>query len=79
MDYIVNIKANLVPPAKYTYRMSRDQAKVIKEYINNILRKGYIRLSTSLYTASVLIIKKLDGGLRVCIDYRALNALTVQN
>ena len=41
--------------------------------------KGYIRLSTSLYITSVLIIKKPDRGLRVYIDYRALNALTIPN
>ena len=52
---------------------------MVKEYINNILGKGYIRPSTLPYTALVLIIKKLDGGLRIYIDYRALNALTIKN
>ena len=41
--------------------------------------KGYIRPSTSPYTASVLIMKKPDSGLRIYIDYRALNALTIKN
>ena len=44
-----------------------------------MLGKGYIRPSTSLYAAPVLIVKKPDGGLRICIDYRALNALIVKN
>ena len=44
-----------------------------------MLGKGYIRPSTSPYTASVLIIKKPDGGLRIYIDYRALNVLTIKN
>ena len=59
--------------------MSRDQAAVVKEYIDNMLGKGYIRPSISLYAAPVLIIKKPDGGLRIYVDYRALNTLTIRN
>ena len=44
-----------------------------------MLNKDYIRLSISLYTASILIIKKLDKELRLYINYRALNALIILN
>ena len=44
-----------------------------------MLDKEYIRSSTSSYTALVLIVKKLDRGLRIYIDYRALNTLTIKN
>ena len=44
-----------------------------------MLRKEYIRSNKSSYVASVLIMKKLNEDLRVCIDYRALNALTVKD
>ena len=44
-----------------------------------MLGKGYIRPSTSPYIALVLIVKKLDRGLYIYIDYRSLNALTVKN
>ena len=67
------------PPAKRAYGMSREQALVVKEYIDEMLGKGYIRPSTSPYAAPVLIVKKPDGGIRVCVDYRALNALTIRN
>ena len=59
--------------------MSREQALIIKEYIDEMFNKGYIRPSTSLYAALILIIKKSNNGLRICIDYRALNALTIKN
>ena len=59
--------------------MSRQQALVVKEYIDEMLGKGYIRPSTSPYAAPVLIVKKPDGGIRICVDYRALNALTIKN
>ena len=47
--------------------------------MNEILGKGYIRPSTSSYIALVLIVKKLDRGLYIYIDYRSLNALTIKN
>ena len=52
---------------------------MVKEYVKDILGKGYIRPSTSPYTIPVLIMKKPDSGLRICIDYRALNTLTIKN
>ena len=79
VDHSIDLKKDAIPPAKRAYGMSRDQAKVVKEYINDMLGKGYIRPSNSPYAAPVLIVKKPDGGLRVCVDYRALNALTIRN
>ena len=67
------------PPAKRAYGISHKQALVVKEYIDEMLGKGYIRLSTSPYAAPVLIVKKPDRGIKVCVDYRALNALTIHN
>ena len=52
---------------------------MIKKYIDKMLEKEYIRSSTSLYAASILIIKKLDDELRLYVDYRALNTLTISN
>ena len=49
----------------------------MKEYINNILRKSYIRLSILLYAALVLIIKKLDREIRIYINYYILNTLII--
>ena len=44
-----------------------------------MLKKDYIRSSISLYAAFVLIIKKLNDDLRICVNYRALNALIIRN
>ena len=78
-DHGIDLTAGAKPPAKKAYGLSRDQALVVKKYIDDMLGKGYIRPSTSEYAAPVLIVKKPDGGLRVCIDYRALNAVTIKN
>ena len=47
--------------------------------MNKILEKGYIRPSISLYIASILIVKKSNKELRICIDYYTLNALIIKN
>ena len=52
---------------------------MIKEYVDEILEKKYIRFNISLYIVLILIIKKLDKRLRICIDYRTLNALIIKN
>ncbi len=52
---------------------------MIKEYIDEMAVKGFIRFNNSPYTAPILVVKKLIKRLRVCIDYRALNALTIKN
>ena len=59
--------------------MLKEQVTVIKEYMKEMLRKDYIRSSTFSYIASVLIVKKLDDDLRIYVNYRALNALTIRN
>ena len=52
---------------------------MIKKYINKIFNKGYIRSSILSYATSILIIKKLNKDLRICVNYRALNALIILN
>jgi hypothetical protein len=59
--------------------MSTNENAAVKKYLEENLAKGFICLSTSPYAALVPIVKKLGGGLRVCVDYRALNDLTIKN
>lgn len=58
------------------YNMSRDELLVLRKTLNELLDKGFIRVSNSPAAALVLFVKKLDGGLRFCCDYRALNRIT---
>jgi len=53
--------------------MSRDELLVLRKTFIDLLDKGFIRVSNSLVTALILFIKKPEGGLRFCIDYRRLN------
>ncbi|KAG0160247.1 hypothetical protein PDIDSM_7774 [Penicillium digitatum] len=61
------------------YPMSRNELEVLKDWIEDNLRKGFIRPSSSPAASPVLFVKKPGGGLRFCVDYRALNAITVKD
>ena len=53
--------------------------KALKEYIEENLAKGFIRKSKSPAGAPILFVRKHDGSLRLCVDYRRLNAITIRN
>ena len=59
--------------------MSEKELQVLREYINENLKKGYIRFSTLLIRYPVLFVPKLNGKLRMCVDYRQFNAITIKN
>src|SRR6266536_257785 len=56
--------------------MSRDELLVLRKTLSELLDKGFIRVNSSPAAAPILFIKKPGGGLRFCVDYRALNRLT---
>jgi hypothetical protein len=58
------------------YGMSREELLVLRKTLTEYLDKGFIRVSSSPAAAPVLFVKKPNGGLRFCCDYRALNRLT---
>lgn len=58
------------------YNMSRDELLVLRKTLNELLDKGFIRVSNSPAAAPVLFVKKPGGGLRFCCDYRALNRIS---
>ena len=70
--------AKLPKPAKI-YPLSPKERNSLDEWINEELRKGYIRPSKSPIAAPFFFVKKHDGGLRPVMDYRALNEITVKN
>lgn len=58
------------------YSMSRDELLVLRKTLLDLLDKGFIRVSSSPAAAPILFVKKPGGGLRFCVDYRALNNIT---
>ena len=67
------------PPWGPLYSMSRDELLVLRKTLLEHLDKGYIRASQSAAAAPVLFAKKPGGGLRFCVDYRGINAITVKD
>ncbi len=79
MNHVIKVMSRVAPPAKAPYRMSHEELRELKVQFEKILTKGYIKPSKSPCGAPVLFVHKKDGTLRMCVDYRALNKVTVKN
>ena len=67
------------PPWRCVYRLSQIEKEELAKQLKEMLAAGWIEPSTSPYGAPMLFVRKKDGGLRMCIDYKALNKLTIKN
>jgi reverse transcriptase-like protein len=79
VDHAIELKPGTEPPYMRIYNMSPAELKVLEEYINNALANGWIRESKSPAGAPILFSPKKNGNLRLCVDYRGLNSITVKN
>ncbi|XP_052209193.1 uncharacterized protein LOC127812711 [Diospyros lotus] len=75
VDLVPGTKLISIPP----YRMALAEMRELRSQLQELTDKGFIRLSTSPWGTPVLFVKKKDGSLRMCIDYRQLNKTTVKN
>ena len=67
------------PPFGRMYSMSDAELKEVRKWIDENLSKSFIRASSSSAASPILFVKKKDGSLRLCVDYRALNDITVKD
>src|SRR5271169_3060821 len=79
LDHHIPLEKDSKPTFGPIYNLSELELTVLKKYIDEHLTKGFIRRSTSPFGAPVLFVKKPNGDLRLCIDYRALNKITIKN
>ena len=79
IDFTIELVPGVAPVSKAPYRMSTPKMLELKMQLQELLEKKYIRPSVSPWGAPVLFVKKKDGTLRLCIDYRQLNKVTVKN
>jgi hypothetical protein len=79
IDHKIEITPGSTPPVRAPYRMSVPELDELKKQLNELLAKGQIRVSKSPYRSPVLFVKKKDGSMRLCVDYRALNKMTIKN
>ena len=75
IDLILGTEPISIPP----YRMAPAEFRELKAQLEELLSNGFIRLSNSPWEAPVLFVKKKVRSLRLCIDYRQLNRVTIHN
>ncbi|KAL0198369.1 hypothetical protein M9458_006909, partial [Cirrhinus mrigala] len=78
-DLAIDLVPGAVPPRGHLYSLSAKEQLAMEEYVAEGLRAGTIRPSSSPAAAGFFFVKKRDGGLRPCVDYRGLNQITVKN
>ena len=78
-EFTIDLVPSIGPISKAPYRMVPTELKELKEKLQDLLDKGFIRTSASPWGAPVLFVKKKDGSMRLCIDYRELNKVTIRN
>jgi hypothetical protein len=78
LDHAIETKDG-EPPFRPLYNLSQSELQVLRTYLKESMKKGWIRRSTSLAGAPVLFQQKKDGGLRLCVNYRSLNSITIKN
>ena len=79
VDMAIDLQPGKEPPYGPIYPLSQTELAALREFLEENLKKGFIRESKSLAGAPILFAPKKDGGLRLCVDYRGLNAVTVKN
>ncbi|KAK8681782.1 hypothetical protein V6N13_054184 [Hibiscus sabdariffa] len=79
VEFVIETHADSAPVSISPYRMAPKELKELKTQLQELLDRGFIRPSTSPWGAPVLFVKKKDESLRMCIDYRQLNKMTVKN
>ena len=78
-DHGIDLIPASAPPNRPPYRVSAAQQEEIMNQVNDLLEKGLIQPSSSPFCSPVLLVQKKDGSWRMCIDYRALNKITIKN
>ena len=78
-DCSMNLQECTQPPFGPIYNLSQNEFAALREYLDENLTKNFIQHSKSLAGAPILFMKKKDGSLWMCVDYRHLNKITIKN
>jgi hypothetical protein len=79
IEFIIELQLGTTPISKRPYRMPPKELTELKIQLQELLDKGFIHPSTSPWGCPALFVKKKDESLRLCVDYRPLNAVIIKN
>jgi transposase InsO family protein len=79
VEHAIDLEPGQRPPFRPLYNLSAKELTALREYLDQALKNGWIKQSVSEAGAPILFVPKKDGSLRLCIDYRGLNAITKKN
>jgi hypothetical protein len=78
VEFIIELKPSTTPTSRRSYRMPPNELAKLKAQLQDLLQ-GFIRPSSSLWGCPAILVKKKDQTLRMCVDYRPLNEVTIKN
>jgi hypothetical protein len=76
---VIELKPGTAPISRRSYRMPPNEFVELKTQLQELLEKGFIRPSSSPWGCPAIFVKKKDQTLRMCVDYRSLNEVTIKN
>jgi hypothetical protein len=79
IDFSINLMAGVAPVSKTPYRMSTLELKELQMKLQELLKKGYIHPSVSPWGSPILFVNNKYGRLRLCIDFKQLDKVTIKN
>jgi hypothetical protein len=79
IKFVIELKPGTAPIHKTPFRMTTSELAELKKHIKELLEKGFIYPSSSPWGAPVIFVLEKDGTQRLCVDYRALNEVTIKN
>ena len=79
VDLSIEIVLGTTPISRPLYKMAPSELKELRLHLQELLDKGFIRPNVSPWGEPGLFVKKKDGTLRMCIDYRQINKVTMKN
>jgi hypothetical protein len=79
VEFIIELQPDMTSISRRPYKMTPKELAELKIQLNELLDKGYIRLSSSPWGCPSLFVKKKDQSLRLCVDYWPLNVVTIKN
>jgi hypothetical protein len=79
VEFVIELKPGTAPISRRSYRMPPNELAELKAQLQDLLEKGFIRPSSSPWGCPAIFVKKNDQTLRMCVDYRPLNEVTIKN